>query len=1120
MARLSMRLLGTLQVTLGTTPFTSFESDKERALLAFLAEESRQPHPREKLVGLLWPKFTESAGRNNLRRVLSNLRRALRDGEPSGPLLLLVNRQTVQLNPAGDLWIDGRTFADLLRSPTPPSQEALEEAIGLYRGGFLEGFSLADSSAFEEWLVLCRERYQRLMMGALHRLVEAYEQQGRYDRALELGWKQLELEPWWEQAHQQLMRLLALSGRRSEAVAQYHRCRRLLVEELEVAPSAETTALFQQIRDGGPPGTAPSPRHRPGPTHNLPLATGPFVGREAEVGQIQACLQDPACRLLTLVGAGGMGKTRLALEAVRDWISRPQGAELEGVTLVPLAPVQTPEAIAPAITQAAGFPLAPGHEPEQQLLETLRQKRWLLILDSFEHLLEGTGFVAKILRTVPYVKILVTSRTRLNLQGEHCFPVAGIAFPEQTPHDAQEARTFASVDLFLQAAHRVQPGLELADTDLAEIARVCRLVQGMPLGILLAAAWAGVLRPAEIAAEISHEIDFLEADWADVPERQRSIRAVFDRSWNLLSQREREVFQALSVFAGGFTRAAAQQVAEASLIELRTLAERSLLQVTPSGRYQLHDLLCQYATGKLEAAHDLWTAAHDRHAAYYTAALERWEADQLGSRQQEALLEIEADLDNLRAAWTWAVEHRQIERLGRAMWGLVQFFWQSGRYREAEAALQAAAIAAEAAADGLGDQAGSLRVWAQALAWQSNFQRATGQGSEAQQVQQQCLGILADPALGESDTRLERAVLSMVVGLTVCMDDYRQGKQQFEESFSLFQALDHRWGMAWALNAWGTMSRFLGDYREATCRLNEGLAIHRALGNHAGITASLSRLAQISMVQGRFAQAERLARESVANAREGGLRTELAYSLLDLGEVLEKVAKFSEAYAVLQQSLTLFDKLGHRNYITEVHAYSGSVVLHQGRYKEARDHVQTSLGLARAEGPPYCVGLNLFLLGSLDLVEGAYATAQRSLQDSVAAYRKVGGQQDDLSMASALLAIATHRLEDSCAGWQHLRCALEIAAESGVVMSLLWALPAAALLLTSEGKHERAVELYALASRYPLVAQSCWFADVVGNALAEVAATLPAQRVAALQERGRARELETTANELLGELRS
>jgi len=1117
MARLSVRMLGSLQITVDGTPLTGFESDKERVLLAYLVEESQQPHRREKLAGLLWPERPEAAARGNLRRVLSNLRRLLGDRTPSGPPFLLVTEETVRFNPACEAWVDSLTFVRLLRPLRQQPSTQLEEAIRLYQGDFLEGFSVADSSACEEWMVVCRERYQRLMMEALHRLVEEHERQGNFERALELAWRQLDLESWWEEAHRQLIRLLALSGRRSEALAQYVKCRHLLAEELDAEPSPETTSLYEQIRNQRLAVSLPSPQRWPSPTHNLPLTSGPFVGREAELTAIQDYLQDPACRLLTLVGAGGMGKTRLALEAVSDWISRLREDELEGVSLVSLAPLQRVEAIVPAIAQATGLPLSPNREPGQQLLDFLRQKRWLLILDSFEHLPDGAGFVAAILKTTRYVKVLVTSRARLNLQGEYCLPIAGIRFPERLPEDAQQARSFAAVNLFLQAARRVQPRFEPADADMAEVSRICRLVQGMPLGILLATAWLGVLRPAEIAAEIGQDPGFLRADWPDVPEGQRSIRAVFDRSWNLLTEREQGAFQALSVFSGGFTRAAAELVSGASLQDLRALTDKSLLQITPSGRYEIHELLRQYGAEKLHSLRDAAADVRNRHCAYYTDALHCWEADLTGARQQLALVEMEADSENIRAAWTWAVEQAQVERLDRAMEGLQHFCWHSGRFQEGEAALQAAAAAMASAAETVVDQAACLRVQVRALAWQSNFQRAMGERDTAVRLQQQCLAILRAPALAGSDTRLERAILTWAVGVTICMDDYEQGRQRFEESFSLFRELDHRWGMAWALNASGNMSMFLGAYGDAWRRLEEGLAIYRALGYLPGVAGSVSRMACIASVEGRFDEAEGLAREGVAASLEAGSRTQWALALLDLGEVLEKVAKLTEAHAVLLQSLALLTDLGHRGYITQAHTDLGSVDLHMGHYEEARDHAQTGLALAREHGPRFCVATNLLLLGCLELARRASATANQLLEESAAVYREVG-HADDLGLALACLTIAARGLGDMSGARWHLCQALELAVESKAVLPLLWALPAQALLLADEGEIQHAVELYALASRYPLVTRSRWFADVAGNTLAEVAATLPVERGVVLKERGQTRDLEATVAELRTEL--
>jgi tetratricopeptide (TPR) repeat protein len=356
------------------------------------------------------------------------------------------------------------------------------------------------------------------------------------------------------------------------------------------------------------------------------------------------------------------------------------------------------------------------------------------------------------------------------------------------------------------------------------------------------------------------------------------------------------------------------------------------------------------------------------------------------------------------------------------------------------------------------------------------------------------------------------------MGVTICMTDYAQGRQRFEESFSLFRALDHRWGMAWALNAWGAMSLFLGEYQDARQRIEEGSAIYRAMGYQPGLAGSLSRLAEIASLQGRFEEAERLAREGAATSREAGSRTELAFTLLNLGEVLDKVGKFPEARAVLQQSLALYNQLGHRHYITDTHRLLATIDLHLGRYGEARDHAKTGLALAREHGPRNCICKNLLLLGCLELAQGAPATSHQFLTEGADAFREIGGHWDDKSWAQVSLALAAYGLGDIPGARQHLYHALELAQEFGVVPPLLWALPVTALLLAGEGANESAVELYALASRYPLVANSRWFADVAGNTLTRVAATLPAARVAILQERGRARDLEATVKELLAEL--
>ncbi len=326
MAHLSARLLGPLYVTLNDELVTGFESDKARALFAYLVVETERPHRREKLAGLLWPKRPEEAARANLRQTLANLRQILGDqgraaGPDSAPLFLRVSRQTIQLNIDSDTWVDVTTFTDLVKAGALPGDvRHLEQAVKLYRGHFLEGFSVGDSPAFEEWALLKRERLHRTAIEALQRLADAYEQRGEYRRALRYAWRQVELDPWRERARRQLMRLLALSGERGAALAQYETCSRVLDEELGVEPAEETNKLYEQIRNGKLQAPAPSRARVAEPPSFLDaeraveIEQPVFVARERELAQLEAFLNLGLAgrgRVAFVTGEAGSGKTAL-----------------------------------------------------------------------------------------------------------------------------------------------------------------------------------------------------------------------------------------------------------------------------------------------------------------------------------------------------------------------------------------------------------------------------------------------------------------------------------------------------------------------------------------------------------------------------------------------------------------------------------------------------------------------------------------------------------------------------------------------------------------------------------------------------------------------------------------
>jgi predicted ATPase/DNA-binding SARP family transcriptional activator len=677
---LSFSLFGSPQIKRGDEAL-SIQRRKDLALLVYLAVTS-QPHSRDTLATLLWPDNSQADARSNLRKSLSRLKAQLGEG------CLLVTQNEAGLHPELSIHLDiakfdlhVRQFREHGHRPNGPGpylcancQESLEEAAQLYSADFLEGFHVPDSSVFEEWQFFRTDGLRRNLGEILEQLTGQLASIGDFDAAIEYCRRWLVLDRLHESPHRQLMRLYALSGQPAAALRQFEECEQLLKKELEADPETETLQLYEAIKKGKVQKTwgvsksiAPQiadresskalSTERKQDVHNLPSNPAPFIGRGKELDEISRILKEPACRLLTLLGPGGNGKTRLAVEYVVSMQANANVQFKDGIWFIPLAPLSENQSIVSTVAdslQASGH--QKGSDARQHLLGHVSGRKMLLVLDNFEHLMsdDNLQLVTDILSAAPQSKALTTSRERLDIQGETIFRVEGLETPsDESPLSGLKSEHYSALQFFEQCASRVQPSFRIDEDNFTDVSQICRKVQGMPLAIELAASWLEVLSLPEIKAEIIQSLDFLESTRRDLPDRQRSLRAVFDSSWNMLDRQTRPVLKALSVFRSSFTREAAQAVAGASAKTLLVLANKSWIQRLSDGRYQIHELLKQFTYEKLAREKATFEQVQKQFCEYYAAyTFCLWEIMK-GPQQRQSFSGIDSEFENIHTAWMW-----------------------------------------------------------------------------------------------------------------------------------------------------------------------------------------------------------------------------------------------------------------------------------------------------------------------------------------------------------------------------------------------------------------------------------------------------------------------------------
>ncbi|MET7966331.1 BTAD domain-containing putative transcriptional regulator [Micromonospora sp. NPDC005305] len=683
--QLRVRVLGGAELTVDGRPLVELASAKATALLFYLAVTGTA-HSRSALAGLLWSDLPEPTARANLRLVLTKLRRVV-------PEHVAVSRQTIALADSRQVWVDVAEVGRVAASHR--DDEELLEAVRLCRGDFLDGFDVPGAPLFDEWLAERRAAARADMLALMDRAVQRATERRDAAGGIEVTRRLLQLERLHEEAHRALMWFLALGGQRSAALAQYETCRYLLREELGIEPAADTLALRDEIAGTRgftalgvlPPAAAGREDRAPAagsPTTDLPRPLTALVGREKELARLHELLDDPACRLVTLVGPGGIGKTRLAVEvaAHRQERHRDGTVFVSFVGTSPARPDEAADLVVADLARALEIELAVPREPLDLLADHLAGRELLLVLDNLEHLRDAAGVLAELLRRAPGTQLLVTSRRPLGLGVEWLVEVPGLPYP---PPDADaDAAGYEAVQLFQERARLLRPGFPAA-VGAEGVGRVCRLVAGVPLAIELAARWVRSASPAAIADRLADGLELLETTAPDVERRHRSLRSVIDWSWQLLTDEERWTLRRLSVLRRSFDLEAASAVAGAGLPMLAGLVDQSLIAVDGDGRYEMHELLRQYAAESLatdpaEEARTRW-----RHAEHYVALLPR-----PGEARAEGGPSLEAEQENLRAATDWLILDADPTALDAHLVRLWALYQRLGWFREAQAFFRAA----------------------------------------------------------------------------------------------------------------------------------------------------------------------------------------------------------------------------------------------------------------------------------------------------------------------------------------------------------------------------------------------------------------------------------------------
>lgn len=864
-------LLGGFRVSVGQRVIGAhaWHLKKAASLVKLLALAPGHRMHRERVMDLLWPDLGKKAASNNLRQTLHAARRALRLDSASGSRYLVSEDQSLVLCPGGNLSVDVEVFEQAAEAASRARDTAAyRTAIELYAG------ELLPEDLYEEWAEGRRDGLRQTHVRLLVELAGLYEERGEYGRAVEALRKATANDPTLEEAYVGLMRLQALSGRPEGALAEYERLRDVLSRRLGTRPGAATRHLRDEIAAGTFPPTriASIPQHErtDARKHNLPAPRTSFVGREHELVEVKRALL--MTRLLTLTGAGGAGKTRLALEVAKDLVT----SYPYGVWLVELAPLTEGELVPQAVAQALGVREQPGKPITATLAEALRRKDMLLILDNCEHLADSVAHLLDtLLDSCPHLRVLATSRETLGVVGEAVRRISSLSVPDTNRLPAVgELTHYDAVRLFLDRARLRLPDFDLTPENGRAVAQVCRGLEGIPLAIELATARVGTLSVRQISERLRDPLHLLSAGGRTTESRQQTLRGTLDWSYELLSESERVLFARLSVFAGGWPLeaiGAGDGIEEGEVLDLLSiLVDKSLVVAETSAedrvRYRMLEPVRQYGQEKLEESGEA-DAIGRRHALFFLALAEEAEPQLRGSWQGEWLERLEREYGNLQRTLSWALNSGEAELGLRVCGALGEFWYHRGHVSEGRRWLWLALAEREASSVSARAKALALAGW---LAWeQGDYEQSEALIGE---------GLKLYRGLG--DTAHVAAALFDLGMAALYQMKCERASAPLEEALALHDMLGDGAGVARTLYGLGMLAwAARQDYERATALYKEGLALAHRAGDNYGILLSLALGTVVSSDQSDYRKARELNKEGLELSRRVEMRRMIAFNL-------------------------------------------------------------------------------------------------------------------------------------------------------------------------------------------------------------------------------------------------